>query len=423
MSAVFPASGTGPVEAALAALSRGRPVVVADDTDRENEGDLVASAAQMTPELMAFFLRHGSGIVCTPMPERRAAELDLPPMTAANTDHHGTAFTVSVDHVSTGTGISAADRAATVRALADPALRPGHLRRPGHLFPLRARPGGLAERRGHTEAAVELVRWAGTGEVGVITELVDDAGVPLAGERLGEFAAMHGLALVTVAELAVHRPTPSGRLRRTGAAVLPTRYGRFRAVAYRAGPDGPEHLALVHGDPVDPALHRRGVLTRVHSECLTGDLLGSLRCDCGSQLDAALHALAREPAGVLVYLRGHEGRGIGLGAKLAAYRLQEQGLDTLDANRALGLPVDDREYAAAAAILADLGITRVRLVTNNTAKAQALSRRGVAVAETVHQPPAVTAENLGYLETKRDRMGHALPAALAPAPALLGETG
>ncbi|GAT13903.1 3,4-dihydroxy-2-butanone-4-phosphate synthase [Mycolicibacterium thermoresistibile] len=427
-----PSNTDGPVERAVAALAAGRAVVVADAADRENEGDLIAAAEHTTTELMAFFLRHGSGIVCTPMSDARANRLGLAPMVVHNTDNHSTAFTVSVDHVDTGTGISAADRARTVRSLCEPGLQPDELRRPGHVFPLRARPGGVAERPGHTEAAVELTRLAGCSEVAVITELMDDAGTPLSGSRLTEFATMHDLPFVTIEQLAEYLVTvpagaPAGApglvgaaqpggVRRTGIAEIPTRHGSFQAIAYQSETGEHEHLALVRGDLEQLHDLPEGVLTRIHSECLTGDVVGSLRCDCGAQLDAAIAALAAEPAGVLIYLRGQEGRGIGLGPKLCAYALQEAGLDTVDANRALGLPVDCRDYGVAAAILHHLGIRRVRLITNNGAKSAALSRHGVEVSSTVHHPPHVTADNVSYLQTKRDRMGHLLPATL-PVPA------
>ena len=392
----------------LAALAAGQMVVVVDDADREDEGDLVMAASAITTEQMAFFLRWGSGIVCTPMSAARANDLDLPQMVEANTDSHGTAFTVSVDHVSTGTGISAADRAATVRALADAGTHPDHLRRPGHVFPLRSRSGGVLERAGHTEAATDLLQLAGVGSVAVITELVDDLGVPLTGEAPLEFARRYALPFLRMADLVRHRRTQSALVERTGSATLPLRHGTFRATAFSSALDGVEHLALSLGDLSAADQSSDGVLVRVHSECLTGDILGSHRCDCGSQLDQALQLIADEGAGVVVYLRGHEGRGIGIGHKLRAYALQEAGHDTVDANIALGLPVDSRDYGVGAAILADLGVRRIRLITNSPHKYRGLGGYDLDLVDRVRTRPAVTSDNIAYLRTKRDRMGHDL---------------
>jgi len=399
------------VLAAVARVARGGVVVVADDS-RENEGDLVCAAESMTASTMAFFLRHGSGIVCAPMSDERATALALPPMVENNTDAHRTAFTVTVDHADVGTGISAADRTRTVLALADPATRPADLRRPGHVFPLRARPGGVLARPGHTEAATDLVSLAGSGGVAVITELVGDDGVPLAGNAVRDFARRHGLPHLDVADLVRHRRRTHRLVHRTGRARLPTDHGLFEASCYRSTLDGVEHVALTTGDLAAANSSPAGVLVRVHSECVTGDLFGSHRCDCGSQLSAALDAIAAEGAGALVYLRGHEGRGIGLGHKLQAYQLQDQGRDTVDANLELGLPVDARDYGAAAAILAELGISRVRLITNNPRKCSDLD--GIELVARVASRPSPTPENLAYLATKRDRMGHLLdlPAAV-----------
>ena len=401
-----PVRSRGAVAAAVARLAEGGVVVVLDDADREDEGDLVAGADTVTAEQMAFLVRHGTGIVCVPMEAVDLERLDLPLMVESNTELHQTAFTVPVDHRSTGSGVSAADRAATVRALADPATAPGDLRRPGHVYPLRYRSGGVLRRPGHTEASLDLLRLAGRRRVGVITEIVDGAdpaGGMLRGAALLAFAAEHDLPVVTVAELVRHRRAGADAVTPTGSSLVPTRHGEFRATAFRAA-DGREHLALTLGDVRSGA----AVLVRVHSECLTGDVVGSLRCDCGTQLDAALELIAANGRGVLVYLRGHEGRGIGLGHKLRAYALQEQGHDTVDANTALGLPVDAREYDAAAAVLARLGVRRVRLVTHNPAKRAELAAHGVDVVECVALPSAVTPENLRYLRTKRDRMHHTL---------------
>jgi 3,4-dihydroxy 2-butanone 4-phosphate synthase/GTP cyclohydrolase II len=398
---------TAAVESALERLAAGGIVVVADDLEREGEGDLVSAAGHMTTERMAFYLRHGSGIVCTPMSRRRADHLALDPMVAANTDTHHTAFTITVDHRSVGTGISAADRATTVRALADVRATPADFRRPGHLFPLRAVDGGVLQRAGHTEAAIDLLRLAGLGEVAVITELVGDDGVPLRGPRIQDFARAHELPHLDIATLARHRRRRDSLVRRRGQADVPTEYGRFEVISYQT-PDGVEHVAATMGDPAAAGRRGSSVLVRVHSECLTGDVLGSLRCDCGPQLRQAMRVIAAEGCGVVVYLRGHEGRGIGLGQKLAAYRLQDRGRDTVDANLELGLPVDGRDYGVAAAILSDLGIRRLRLITNNPDKYSGLVGRGLDITERLGLPPLVTPDNLPYLATKRDRLGHLL---------------
>jgi 3,4-dihydroxy 2-butanone 4-phosphate synthase/GTP cyclohydrolase II len=399
---------TESVQAAVAALSAGGMVVVVDDADRENEGDLIVAAELVTTEQMAFLVRHTTGIVCAPMPAARAEELRLPQMVVDNTDAHGTAFTVTVDFADTGTGVSAADRATTVRALAHDSTTPGQLRRPGHVFPLVARTGGVLVRAGHTEAAVDLTTMAGLSGVGVIGEIVDDDGSMRRGESLAEFAAEHGLPVLAIADLIRHRRATERLVELVGSAQMPTEFGDFRALAYRNTVDGTEHLALVMGDVAEASHAEAGVLVRVHSECLTGDILGSLRCDCGGQLEQALAAVAAEGVGAVVYLRGHEGRGIGLGHKIRAYALQEQGLDTVDANTAQGLPVDSRSYGVGAQILGDLGATRIRLITNNPAKYGGLEGYGLTIAGRVALPVVETAHNVRYLRTKRDRMGHAL---------------
>jgi 3,4-dihydroxy 2-butanone 4-phosphate synthase/GTP cyclohydrolase II len=393
---------------AIEALAAGQIVVVADDRDREDEGDLVAAASLMTAERMTFFLRHGSGIVCAPMPEERANALNLPLMVEQSTESHGTAFTVSVDHASVGTGISAADRAATVRALADPGTRSVDLRRPGHVFPLRARAGGVLKRTGHTEAATDLLALAGVGEVGVITELVGDDGIPLAGEQTRAFAAARGLPFLRIADLTRARRSSIRLVTCSARARLPLAGAEFRVHCYTSLLDRVEHLALTLGDITAADTSRYGVLVRVHSECLTGDVFGSQRCDCGAQLQRAIELVTAEGAGVIVYLRGHEGRGIGLGHKLQAYALQERGHDTVDANTALGLPVDSRDYGIGAAILVDLGVHRLRLITNNPHKYGGLSGYDLNLVGRVRTPVPVTAHNITYLRTKRDRMGHDL---------------
>ncbi|UMP03425.1 bifunctional 3,4-dihydroxy-2-butanone-4-phosphate synthase/GTP cyclohydrolase II [Amycolatopsis sp. EV170708-02-1] len=401
-------SSADAVERAVSALAGGGLVVVVDDADRENEGDLVMVAEFVTAEQMAFLVRHTTGIVCVPMPGERCDELGLPQMVADNTDTHGTAFTVTVDHAGTGTGVSAADRAGTVRALADPHTTPDHLRRPGHVFPLRARPGGVLSRAGHTEAAVDLAKLAGGSGVAVIGELVAPDGSMLRGDLLAAFATYHDLPVLTVAELIRYRRTTECLVEHVADATLPTRFGEFRARAYRSTSDGSEHLAITLGDVSAAGSTRDGVLARVHSECLTGDVFGSLRCDCGTQLDQALRTIQAEGRGVVVYLRGHEGRGIGLAHKIRAYSLQEQGLDTVDANVAQGLPVDSRSYDVGAHILAKLGVRRLRLITNNPAKYAGLDSYGLEIVGRVALPAVTTAENLSYLHTKKERLGHLL---------------
>ncbi|MGY1812237.1 bifunctional 3,4-dihydroxy-2-butanone-4-phosphate synthase/GTP cyclohydrolase II [Blastococcus sp. SYSU D00820] len=396
------------VQRAVAALATGGMVVVTDDADREDEGDLVVAAELVTPEQMAFIVRHTTGIVCVPMNGRRTDALGLPQMVGENTDAHATAFTVSVDAVSAGTGVSAVDRTLSVRALADPATAPSHLRRPGHVFPLRARDGGVLVRAGHTEAAVDLVTMAGLSGVGVIGEIVDEDGSMRRGESLSRFAAEHDLPVLAIADLIRYRRATERLVEFVASAQMPTEFGDFRALAYRSVTDGIEHLALVMGDVAAAGSSQAGALVRVHSECLTGDILGSRRCDCGAQLEQALRAIADEGVGVVVYLRGHEGRGIGLAHKIRAYALQEEGLDTVDANTAQGLPSDSRTYGVGAQILGDLGITRMRLITNNPAKYGGLDGHGLSIVERVALPTSVTPDNVRYLRTKRDRMGHAL---------------
>jgi 3,4-dihydroxy 2-butanone 4-phosphate synthase/GTP cyclohydrolase II len=405
MNALTP---TGTVEEAVAALLAGRMIVVVDDADRENEGDLVVAAETVTEEQMAFLVHHTTGIICVPMPSERVDELKLPQMVEDNTDSHGTAFTVSVDHIDVGTGVSARDRTTTVRSLASPGTMPDALRRPGHIFPLRARAGGVLERRGHTEAAVDLLHMAGLSGVGVIGEIVADDGSMRRGGSLKAFAAEHDLPILHIADLVAYRSRQHEDLELVASSWMPTTAGTFRALAYRSRRDGTEHLALVAGDVAAAGRSEAGALVRVHSECLTGDIIGSLRCDCGGQLQQAMHAVAEAGAGVIVYLRGHEGRGVGLAHKIRAYAFQEGGLDTVEANLVQGLPSDARSYEAAAAVLADLGVMRVRLITNNPVKPLELARLGVTVVTRVALPVLPTPENVRYLRTKRDRMGHEL---------------
>lgn len=399
-------TGSPRVEAAIAAIANGEFVVVVDDEDRENEGDLIMAAERVTPQSLAFMVRHTSGLVCVGMTGERLDELDIPLMVRRGTEAQGTAFTVSVDlRDGTTTGISAADRAATIRALVDRAAAPGDFARPGHVFPLRALPGGVLRRPGHTEAAVDLATLAGLSPAGVLCELVRPDGGMARGDDLARFAAEHGLAIITVAELIAYRRRREQLVLRRSSATLPTCHGPFTVHAYESLVDGVEHIALVRGDVgcAEP------VLVRVHSECLTGDVLGSGRCDCGAQLELALANIADAGRGVVVYLRGHEGRGIGLAAKIEAYRLQDGGLDTVEANVALGLPVDDRAYDIGAQILDDLGVAAVRLMTNNPAKVEGLAGYGFEITERVPLIVEPTADNGTYLGAKRRKLGHLLP--------------
>ncbi len=393
------------IEDAVAAIGRGEIVVVVDDADRENEGDLIMAAEFATPEKIAFFVRHTSGLICLPIVGERLDELDLPLMVANNTESHRTAFTVSVDYRhDTSTGISAADRAATIKAMIDPATRPKDLARPGHIFPLRYREGGVLKRAGHTEAAVDLARMAGLYPAGVLCELVNDDGTMSRVPDLESFCAEHGLLMISIAALVRHRRQGEKLVRRMAEARIPTQWGDFTCYAYESLIDGEHHLAMVKG----AVQNEENVLVRVHSECLTGDVFGSLRCDCGSQLESAMEQIAAEEMGVVVYLRGHEGRGIGISNKLLAYSLQERGHDTVDANTELGLPVDSREYGIGAQILVDLGITTMRLMTNNTAKYGGLEGFGLEIVDRVPLESIPTEENIHYLRTKRERLGHLL---------------
>ncbi|GAA4793087.1 bifunctional 3,4-dihydroxy-2-butanone-4-phosphate synthase/GTP cyclohydrolase II [Streptomyces ziwulingensis] len=397
-----------PVEQAVADIAAGRPVVVVDDADRENEGDLVIAAEKATEEIVAFMMSECRGLICAPMEGAELDRLSLPQMVEDNTESMKTAFTVSVDasgdHGVT-TGISAADRAATLRLLASGAAAPADLVRPGHIFPLRARPGGVLARDGHTEAAVDLARLAGLRPAGAIVEIAGEDGRMLRLPELIPFARKHGLTIISIEDLIAYRRGEEPTVRREAEVRLPTAHGTFTAYGYRSTVDGVEHVALVHGDLGDGD----DVLVRVHSECLTGDVFGSQRCDCGPQLDASLARIQAEGRGVVVYLRGHEGRGIGLMSKLRAYELQERGRDTLDANLELGLPADARDYGAGAQILQDLGVRGVRLLTNNPEKSDALARHGLTVTGREPMPVQAGEHNLRYLRTKRDRMGHDLP--------------
>ncbi|CAI9392557.1 GTP cyclohydrolase II [Microbacterium sp. T2.11-28] len=397
---------------ALDALRAGRPVIVADDENRENEGDIILSAELATPEWLAWTIRWSSGFLCAPMPADWADRLDLPPMVAVNEDSRGTAYTVSVDAADrVSTGISAADRSHTLNVLADPASTPASVIRPGHILPLRAVDGGVRERAGHTEAAVELMRLAGLQPVGAIGEVVAEDGSMMRLPGLLELGEREGVPVITIEQLIAHldgtstagaaaEKGPRRRVSLRAEAKVPTSHGSFRFLAYKDRVTGTDHIAVVSGDLSDGA-----ALVRVHSECLTGEAFGSLKCECGPQLDAALDAIEQD-GGVVIYMRGHEGRGIGLINKLRAYSLQERGLDTVDANLALGLPADARDYAAAAGILADLGIERVRLLTNNTDKVNQLRGLGLDIVEQVPLLVGVGPNNHQYLATKAERMGH-----------------
>jgi 3,4-dihydroxy 2-butanone 4-phosphate synthase/GTP cyclohydrolase II len=407
MPAEDPAGNSGTrlddVSWAIAEVAAGRPVIVVDDADRENEGDIIVAASKMTPELMGFMIRHTSGVICVPLRGEDLDRLQLPLMTSQNTERMRTAFTISVDaRDGVTTGISAADRARTVRALVDSATEPNELVRPGHIFPLRYTEGGVLRRPGHTEAAVDLARLAGLPPAGALAEVVNDDGTMARLPALRAFADARGLALISIAQIIEFRRHSERMVQRVADTRLPNAHGQWRALGYQNSVDGTEHVALVLGDLGDG----QQVLVRVHSECLTGDVFGSQRCDCGAQLEASMAAIAAEGRGVVLYLRGHEGRGIGLLSKLRAYQLQDGGADTVDANLELGLPADAREYSTGAQVLADLGVRSVRLLTNNPAKVRGLSGFGIEVAGRVALPVAPTPANLRYLMAKRDRLGH-----------------
>jgi len=398
------------VERAIADIAAGRAVVVVDDADRENEGDIIFAASKATPALLTFTIRHSSGVICVPMLGEDLDRLQLPLMTTQNNERMRTAFTVSVDaRDGVTTGISAADRSRTVRALVDSATEPYELVRPGHVFPLRYTAGGVLRRPGHTEAAVDLARLAGLTPAGVLAEVVNDDGTMTRLPGLRAFADEHGLALISIAQLIEFRRYSERMVSRVVETSIPNSYGQWRAIGYLNSMDGTEHIAMVLGDVGTAGADGKvapGVLVRMHSECLTGDVFGSQRCDCGTQLNAAMAAIAAEGRGIVVYLRGHEGRGIGLLSKLRAYQLQDAGADTVDANTELGFPVDAREYSTGAQILADLGVTSLRLLTNNPAKIKGLSDSGLKVTGSVALPVSETPHNLRYLIAKRDRLGH-----------------
>jgi 3,4-dihydroxy 2-butanone 4-phosphate synthase/GTP cyclohydrolase II len=393
------------IEDAVAAIKIGRPVVVVDDADRENEGDLIFAAELATTEMTAFMVRHTSGYICVGMTGEDLDRLHLPPMTVINEDRRGTAYAVSVDARDVvATGISAEDRSLTLSVLADPATTPHQLTRPGHVMPLRAVEGGVLRRAGHTEASVDLARLAGLRPAGALCELVNDDGTMMRADDCRAFSDAHGLVMISIADLIRYRRRTEKQVQLVAETVLPSEFGDFRAVGYRSLIDDVEHIALIAGDIGDG----ESVLVRVHSECLTGDVFGSLRCDCGPQLQAALLRIASEGRGVVLYVRGHEGRGIGLLQKLQAYALQDGGRDTLDANLDLGLPADAREYGTGAQILADLGVRSMRLLTNNPAKRAGLEGYGLSIIERVPLEMHPNDHNAAYLRTKRDRFGHEL---------------
>lgn len=393
------------IEEGIEAIRQGRMLIVVDDEDRENEGDFVMAAEKVTPEAINFMARHGRGLICLPMSGERLDALRIPPMTGNNTSAQGTAF-----HVSIGakgritTGISAADRAETVLAAIDPASTPDDIAMPGHVFPLRAKPGGVLERAGHTEASVDLARLAGLAPAGVICEIMNEDGTMARRPQLEQVAAEHGLLMVTVADLIRYRRRTERLVERVATVRMPTRHGEFVAHGYRSLVDDSTHVALVVGDVRGAS----DVLVRVHSECLTGDVFHSLRCDCGDQLEEAMRLVQAEARGVVLYIVGHEGRGIGLENKLKAYELQEQGADTVEANEALGFPADLRDYGIGAQILADLGLTTMRLLTNNPTKIVGLQGYGLTVTEQVPLQVGCGTENIDYLRTKKEKMSHRL---------------
>jgi 3,4-dihydroxy 2-butanone 4-phosphate synthase / GTP cyclohydrolase II len=395
------------VEDAIEDIRQGKMVIVADDEDRENEGDLVCAAALVTPELINFMITHGRGLVCLALTSERADELELRPMSDVNTESHGTAFTVAVDAASkfgVTTGISASDRAKTIQVCIDPETRPADLRRPGHVFPLRARPGGVLRRVGQTEASVDLARLAGQAPAGVICEILSEDGSMARRPELERFAARHGLRFITVADIIAYRLQRERLVHREAEATIPTKHGDWRIIAYRNEVDSMEHIALVKGD----VANAESVMVRMHSECLTGDVFHSLRCDCGDQLDAAMRMITEAGCGVIVYLR-QEGRGIGLVHKLKAYALQDGGLDTVQANEALGFLPDLRDYGIGAQILIDQGLSSIRILTNNPKKIVGLEGYGLSVSEQIPIRIEPNAHNHRYLSVKRDKLGHLLP--------------
>ena len=417
MSAVTEEKIFASIPEAIEEIRQGRMVIVVDDAERENEGDLIMAAERVTPESIAFIVRHTSGVICMPVIGERLDELEIPLMVASNTDSRRTAFTVSVDaRAGVTTGISAADRARTIKAIIDPATQPPDLSRPGHIFPLRYRDGGVLKRAGHTEAAVDLARLAGLYPAGVLCETVNEDGTMARLPDLAVFARTHGLKLISIADLIAHRREHEVLVIKVAEAKIPTPHGDFRSIAYESTVDGRTHVALVAGEMGDGS----DVLTRVHSECLTGDVFGSLRCDCGEQLDRAMELIGREGRGVILYIRGHEGRAIGITHKLRAYELQERGRDTVEANIELGFPADQRDYGIGAQILYDLGVRSMRLLTNNPEKRAGLEGHGLVIKDRLPLQTDPTPQNVGYLRAKREKLGHLLDLPEAEDPGLDG---
>jgi 3,4-dihydroxy 2-butanone 4-phosphate synthase/GTP cyclohydrolase II len=402
---VLESSVLSTIDEAVEEIKNGRMLIVVDDADRENEGDFIMAAEKVTPEALNFMVTHGRGIVCMPVTRERLEELRIPLMVSKNNESHGTAFAVSIDVKDrTTTGTSAYDRATTVRAITDPALSHDDIRMPGHVFPLMAQEGGVLKRAGHTEATVDLARLAGLYPAGVLCEVLHPDGTMARLPELVRVAREHGLRIISIADLIEHRRRREKLVRRVAEATIPTEQGEFRAYVYESLVDGAEHVALVLGDMGDG----QPILVRVHSECLTGDVFGSLRCDCGDQLHSAIVRVGEEGRGVVLYVRGHEGRAIGLTHKLRAYQLQEQGLDTVEANVELGFAPDPRDYGIGAQILADLGVHSMRLLTNNPAKRAGLEGYGLSIVERVPLETRPTPENIEYLRTKREKLGHLL---------------
>lgn len=396
-------TGIASVQQAIKDIAEGKFVIVIDEASRENEGDLILAGEKVSAEKMAFLLSHTTGIVCASVTQERAKRLDLPAMVQENQCAFKTAFTVSVDAgAGITTGVSAADRAKTVQLLADPASTPASFVRPGHVFPLVSQPGGVIQRPGHTEASMDLMRLAGMQPCGIFAELVNADHSMMRQQQIWDFAEQQGLTVITVDDLITYRLTFDSLVSHISSARLPTKYGEFSIHVYESVIDGTQHFALVKGN-----IHaQEAVPVRVHSECLTGDILGSCRCDCGAQLDMAIRYIAEQGLGVVVYLRGQEGRGIGFGHKIRAYALQDLGYDTVDANLQLGFPIDAREYGMAAQILKDLQLTSVRLITHNPKKFFGLQRLGIQILDRIILPVSISAENEGYLRTKKERMGH-----------------